>query len=82
MTMKFLFGIVFMIMLFGCSPAQHQKKKEAPIRVQIQTTAIVGYSGVLSICEFEGHKYILFNYDRGGGIIHHPDCNCKERKTK
>ena len=39
-------------------------------------------SGSLSTSEYDGHKFILYRYDRGCGIVHHPDCKCKERKEK
>ena len=77
--MKVLLVLLLVGFLTGCSDEHREEKK---LGVPIINWTRVGYSGLLSTCEFEGHKYVLYSYDRGAGIVHHPDCNCKERKTK
>lgn len=77
--MRFLLLLLLWGFLTGCS---EEHKKEKQLEVPIINWAPVNYSGCLSTCEFEGHKYVLYSYDRGAGIVHHPDCKCKERKAK
>ena len=77
--MKVLLVLLLGGFLTGCS---EELKEEKQPEVPIINWALVNYSGRLSTCEFEGHKYVLYSYDRGCGIVHHPDCKCKERKAK
>lgn len=77
--MKVLLMLLLVVFLTGCS---EERKVEKRPKVPIINWTIVDYTGRLSTCEFEGHKYVLYLYDRGCGIVHHPDCKCKERKAK
>lgn len=80
--MKVLLVLLLGGFLTGCSDEhREEKQREVPI-IPIINQAWVHYSGSLSTCEFEGHKYVLYSFDRGCGIVHHPDCKCKERKEK
>ena len=33
-------------------------------------------NGRISKIEFEGHTYIIWGVNMGGGIVHDPDCQC------
>ena len=74
--MKVLLCILLAFFITGCRDDKEQQT------VSILNRARVPYLGVLRTCEYAGHKYVLYTYDRGCGIVHHPDCKCKERKEK
>ena len=39
--------------------------------------------GFLQRVEFDGHLWVVRDYGQGGGIAHHPDCQCtKKQPTK
>ncbi len=38
--------------------------------------------GQTSKIEFQGHTYIVWSVNMGGGIIHDPDCKCKCNSNK
>lgn len=77
--MKVLLVLLLVGFLTGCSEEHREEKQQ---EVPIINWKWVNYRGRLSTCEFEGHKYVLYSYDRGCGIVHHPDCKCKEMKEK
>lgn len=83
--MKVLLWLMLAFSIAGCCEEEHakegQERKETPT-AQVLNKAYISFWGSISSCEFEGHKYVLYNADRGGGIVHHPDCKCKERKAK
>lgn len=74
--MKVLLCILLAFFITGCSDDKEQQT------VSILNRARLPYLGSLRTCEYEGHKYVLYTYDRGCGIVHHPDCNCKEGKNE
>ena len=83
--MKVLFCILFAFFITGCCDDNRTKEGRAGNEqktVSILNRAIMPYMGSLNTCEYEGHKYVLYNFDSGCGIVHHPDCNCKEMKNE
>lgn len=38
-----------------------------------------GYDDTLMKAEYEGHSYIIYKGSQKGGIIHDPDCPCREK---
>ena len=84
--MKVLLCILIAFFITGC--CDDNSTKEERTRKKLQTVSILNSArmpyivGSLNTCEYEGHKYVVYNYDRGCGIVHHPDCNCKERKNE
>jgi hypothetical protein len=34
--------------------------------------------GLASKIEFQGHSYVVWSINLGGGIVHDPDCKCKK----
>ena len=83
--MKVLLCILFAFFITGCcddNRTKEERTRKEQRTVSILNSARIWYMGSLKTCEYEGHKYVLYNYDRGCGIVHHPDCNCKERKNE
>lgn len=83
--MKVLLCSLLAFFITGCCDddrtKEEQDKKESQT-VSILNSAPLPYIGSLSTCEYEGHKYVLYTLPDGCGIVHHPDCNCKERKNE
>lgn len=78
--MKVLLCILLAFFITGCSDDNRTRKE--PQTVSILNSGHIPYLGSLRTCEYEGHKYVLYTYDSGCGIVHHPDCNCKARKIE
>jgi len=38
--------------------------------------------GMVSKIEYQGHSYVVWGVNLGGGITHDPDCNCYKIKDK
>ena len=73
-------SLLLFVLSAGCSPSGNNNE---PNTIEMYSYAYVGRgSGSISTIEYDGHKFILYRYDRGCGIVHHPDCKCKERKEK
>ena len=43
---------------------------------------IVGSADEIYIVEIEGHKYVIYDGYKQGGIVHAESCPCKERRDK
>lgn len=39
------------------------------------------YSSSLKTVNYEGHKFIIYDGYREGGIVHHPDCHCHQKRN-
>lgn len=73
-------SLLLFVLSAGCGPSGNNNEPE---RIEMYNYTYVGrVCGTLSTCEYDGHKFILYRYDSGCGIVHHPDCKCKERKAK
>lgn len=58
------------LLVCGCDVRQYERAKAQ------NTTLINGLTATLNKVSYDGHDYIILGIDRGGSIIHHPDCKC------
>ena len=66
-------GLMLGLMLCGCDVNQHDRTHSQ------SRTIIYGAGATLNKVSYDGHDYVILAIDRGGSIIHHPDCKCKRR---
>ena len=76
--MRYLVVSLLSLVLIGCEPREEQKWE----CLTCDKRAYLESGDIIWTVDYDGHKFIVLHLDRGGGIIHHPDCNCKERKAK
>lgn len=58
--------------LTGCESNQTPEQKQQYLDNR--------YDGYIKTVNYRGHSYILYSeYRTGGGIIHDPDCPCREK---
>lgn len=67
-------GLMLGLLVCGCDPTQREH-----IQPQSTTVAIDGIPAIATLnkVSYDGHDYVILAIDRGGSIIHHPDCKCK-----
>lgn len=68
----FLAVCVYMIIM-GCVASSIGTPKEDP-------NLIKTVQGHTSKIEFQGHTYVVWSVNMGGGIVHDPDCICNNKK--
>lgn len=64
-------GLMLGLLFCGCDVNQCK-------HTQSQNGKVVYSMGVmLKTVSYDGHDFIVACVDRGGSIVHHPDCKCK-----
>lgn len=66
----FLFLMPFVILIAGLSLALCVKKDENLQEVE---------QGKASKINYQGHSYVVWSINFGGGIVHDPDCECNNK---
>jgi len=61
--------LLTVVALFGTS-CERENVKAPESGVQIGPGNLRSY-------DFDGHKFIIYNGYKNGGLIHHPGCPCK-----
>jgi hypothetical protein len=70
---KLIIAVVAFTVLAGCHPTKKDKDYMDPWTNH-------GLDIVTKVVEIEGHKYILMDGYRSGGIIHAESCWCKNKR--
>lgn len=65
-----LFLMPFVILIAGLSLALCVKKDENLQEVE---------QGKASKISYQGHSYVVWSINFGGGIVHDPDCQCNNK---
>lgn len=63
---KLTLSILALLALTGCGEPTQKQNDEI-------------YSRDLVTVNYKGHSYILYKAPKQGGIIHDPDCPCREK---
>lgn len=40
----------------------------------------IGFIEKVRALDYDGHKWIVYRWDRGGSMTHHPDCPCLKKQ--
>lgn len=74
---KCVLVIASALFLTGCEEHAYYESEQSTERYFKKTFDTIIYS-----IEIEGHKYIIFNGFRKGGIIHSESCPCMKEKKE
>lgn len=72
MKKKIYLLLFALLLIVGCEPSSKGK----------ENGKIVGITDEIYIVEVEGHKYVIFDGYKQGGIVHAESCSCKEKENK
>lgn len=73
-----LLAVLAICELTGCD----EHKKEGRLSNMRRDEGIVKYTygGCIRVVNIDGHDYLLYAQDRGGGICHSASCKCMKEK--
>lgn len=75
--------ILIATLLSACRGSKETMPSETsqgkPIRLNIKTDIGDRYFQVVEF-GYSGHDYIMFTDIVGSAVVHHPDCNCHQKK--
>lgn len=84
----FIISILF-ITLTSCKDIntpvrEHQREVgyEVVDRTKIYNVPFDGWVSSITSFKYRGHSYIYFAHQKGGGLIHDPDCPCHKDHPK
>lgn len=72
MDMKTLIFIIFIVLICFCA---FKSAKQEKLHENISHNR-----GKITTFEYRGHSYIAWSINSGGGLVHDPDCKCKEKR--
>ena len=67
-----IFGVVCLyLFVMACVMFSINTYKEDPNLTKVE-------QGLASKIEFQGHTYVVWSINYGGGMVHDPDCTCNK----
>ena len=76
----FILMLPVAIVIYFCTSTKYDSKQDLSTKNKVNIVYGNLYMGELTTIEYDGHKFIIYYYNGGKSIIHHPSCLCLKKE--